>query len=429
MTSDPKISVIIPVHNTGVLLHDSIGSIATQTMHDIQIVCVDDASDDDETIRILGEYRDSDNRIDVIRLDTNVGAGGARNAGIKAALGKYIITFDSDDFALPDMLESMYELCEIEDLDMAICGSYNVDSVNKGLVSAMLFKEKEGVTDRVFNVSELGDYALSSWDTAPWNKLIKKSMIEKKKISFQEISSCNDVYYSVMCALESERIMYCKNGRPLVEYRVGRKEQISSNRSPIDLVRAFKKIINDTKPIKDKVEKMLVAELVFLGCGELMSSAEDSEKRVLYQYIRDEIIRTNCIEKLEKGRIRDYCTEFVNNSFDSKWFLENETDIFEIDKIRNRVDEPKPVCIWGYGKKGLEIDKLLHQDGKYQVIVTDKKNIMVGKKTKYDSPIVDYQSILRSNYYVIASKVEIYEFLEWEKENQNLEYELIKGYE
>ena len=216
MNSKPKISVVIPVHNTGELLNDSIGSILQQTLKEIQVICVDDASNDNLTISLLDEFKNLDERVEVITLENNLGAGGARNVGLEHAVGEYVIAFDSDDYAYPQMLETMYIQCENEHLDMSICGSYNVDLNSKGFVSALVFREKEGITSGCFSVRDLGDYALSYWDTAPWNKLVKRSFLNQYGIVFQEIASCNDVYFSIMCALKAERIMYCQNGKPFV---------------------------------------------------------------------------------------------------------------------------------------------------------------------------------------------------------------------
>ena len=94
MNSKPKISVVIPVHNTGELLNDSIGSILQQTLKEIQVICVDDASNDNLTISLLDEFKNLDERVEVITLENNLGAGGARNVGLEHAVGEYVIAFD-----------------------------------------------------------------------------------------------------------------------------------------------------------------------------------------------------------------------------------------------------------------------------------------------------------------------------------------------
>ena len=428
MNSKPKISVVIPVHNTGELLNDSIGSILQQTLKEIQVICVDDASNDNLTISLLDEFKNLDERVEVITLENNLGAGGARNVGLEHAVGEYVIAFDSDDYSYPQMLETMYIQCENEHLDMSICGSYNVDLNSKGFVSALVFREKEGITSGCFSVRDLGDYALSYWDTAPWNKLVKRSFLNQYGIVFQEIASCNDVYFSIMCALKAERIMYCQNGKPFVEYRMGRKEQISSTRNPVDLIRAFEKIKKDLFEINPIEEQMLISELIYLGCGELLSAAKDEDKILLYDYIKEEIKRSECIDALESGKIKENCINFIENTFESRWFENSEEETLSIEKFSEYFKLGIPICIWGYGKNGMKLDMLFKDIGGCEVLVTDKKNIMVGKKTKFGSTIIDCKNAIDSQYVIVASKREIFDYLYQLKNENKYRFTVVKGY-
>lgn len=87
--NEPKISVISPVHNSEEYLKRCVDSILSQTLSDIEVIFIDDASEDG-SYDILKSYADSDPRVLIIKLDKNIGAGGARNLGIEAARGKYL---------------------------------------------------------------------------------------------------------------------------------------------------------------------------------------------------------------------------------------------------------------------------------------------------------------------------------------------------
>ena len=101
----PKVSVIIPVYNTEKYLEKCLDSVCNQTLSDIEIICVDDCSTDN-SLNILKEYAQKDNRIKLIEFKENKGAAAARNEGIKAATGEYIGFIDSDDYPETD---SYYE--------------------------------------------------------------------------------------------------------------------------------------------------------------------------------------------------------------------------------------------------------------------------------------------------------------------------------
>lgn len=78
--SDYKVSVIIPVYNSGQYLQTCLESITSQTLRDVQIICVDDGSVDNSP-QILRKFAAADPRITVL-LQTNSGAGAARNFGL-----------------------------------------------------------------------------------------------------------------------------------------------------------------------------------------------------------------------------------------------------------------------------------------------------------------------------------------------------------
>ncbi|MDR1167965.1 MAG: glycosyltransferase [Heliobacteriaceae bacterium] len=104
----PKISVIIPVYNTGPYLRRCLDSVLNQTLQDIEIICINDGSTD-SSLTVLKEYAAKDSRVRVINFAKNKGAAAARNAGIKAATGEYIGFIDSDDYVDLDFYEKLYE--------------------------------------------------------------------------------------------------------------------------------------------------------------------------------------------------------------------------------------------------------------------------------------------------------------------------------
>ncbi|GHU11453.1 hypothetical protein FACS1894185_4710 [Betaproteobacteria bacterium] len=111
----PKVSVVIPIYNIEKYLAQTLDSVISQTLRDIEIICVDDGSSD-QTAEILKKYADSDERIIVFRQE-NQGNFIAANSGIKLARGEYVSFCDHDDLMKQDQLETLYNLAKENNLD------------------------------------------------------------------------------------------------------------------------------------------------------------------------------------------------------------------------------------------------------------------------------------------------------------------------
>jgi len=105
----PLVSVIIPAHNGGRTLRRAIESALHQTVQDIEVIVVDDASTDN-TVNVAQELIRSDARVRLIQNTNNRGAQTARNIGARAANGDWLTFFDSDDWMLPTSIEQRLTL-------------------------------------------------------------------------------------------------------------------------------------------------------------------------------------------------------------------------------------------------------------------------------------------------------------------------------
>ena len=99
-----RVTVLVAAYNAQKYLRECLDSLIGQTINDIQIVCIDDASTDSTPV-ILAEYANKDKRISVLRCNVNSGQAKARNIGIKVADGDYITMVDADDRLSADALE------------------------------------------------------------------------------------------------------------------------------------------------------------------------------------------------------------------------------------------------------------------------------------------------------------------------------------
>ena len=115
----PKVSILLPTHQSGAHLRETLDSIKAQTYQDYELLAVDDASTD-QTLEILQEYPDL--RIRIIQ-GRNRGLADALNLGIKCAQGQYIARIDADDLMVPERLEK--QVCFLDTHPKVIvCGGW-----------------------------------------------------------------------------------------------------------------------------------------------------------------------------------------------------------------------------------------------------------------------------------------------------------------
>ena len=120
-----RLSIIVPIYNVEKYLVQCIDSILSQSYHDLELILVDDGSNDKSPL-ICDEYASRDKRIKVIHKE-NGGAQSAIIAGLKCARGEYIGFVDGDDWIDVDMYKSLMDLVELYDLDCAMCRIQLID--------------------------------------------------------------------------------------------------------------------------------------------------------------------------------------------------------------------------------------------------------------------------------------------------------------
>ena len=192
--ADVKVSIIIPVYNVEKYLTRCLDSLKRQTLADIEIILVDDASTDSSPA-MCDKAAEADPRIKVIHK-FNEGAGMARNAGLRIATGEYIGFLDSDDYTEPEMYEALYSAAV----------KYNADLVMSGVqfVGGTIFSSEGGreckiyfESDTIFETEEdiknlrLGIAGAlpheaddSRYGMSVWKNLFRRDVIERNELKF-----------------------------------------------------------------------------------------------------------------------------------------------------------------------------------------------------------------------------------------------------
>lgn len=181
----PKVSIIIPNYNNGPYLEKSIGSLIVQTLSDIEIVVVDDASSD-ESVAIIKNIARRDARIKLIELPSNQSQHMARKAGVTAANGRYIMFLDPDDFFFSIACEIAYNYAR-SGYDMVCFNTavqFPLHTSQKERESFLKFLNRGAA--RSFTASEIlpAIYDLRIMNELLWNKIYEASIC---KAAFAEL--------------------------------------------------------------------------------------------------------------------------------------------------------------------------------------------------------------------------------------------------
>lgn len=175
MSTDPKITVVVPVYNVEKYLDKCIRSITNQTYLNLEIILVDDGSTDNSPV-ICDKWAKQDKRIIVVHKK-NSGASSARNTGLEMATGDYITFVDSDDYVDLNIYESLLKLLK----------KYNADASACGMVRESSNGYKEVWAD--YSIREFNRKDLLKWvgeasgilPVSPCNKLFSRESIANVK--------------------------------------------------------------------------------------------------------------------------------------------------------------------------------------------------------------------------------------------------------
>jgi glycosyltransferase involved in cell wall biosynthesis len=173
MSVSPKVSVIVPVFNTGEKLVPTIDSLLSQTLKDIEIILVNDDSTDDSGT-VIDRLASDNAKIMSLHLPENKGVHEARLAGLELSTAPWIGFLDADDFARPNMFATMLSAAENNDVDIAVCSSDRVTPERKVIAPKLRFPRSEKVSVDVFEHFCKFDFGTGTL----WNKLFKRSVIE-----------------------------------------------------------------------------------------------------------------------------------------------------------------------------------------------------------------------------------------------------------
>jgi len=219
-----RVSVIVPVFNGEKYLGKCLDSICGQTLEEIEIIIVDDGSED-STPDILAEYAAKDPRIKIIRQE-NRGVGPARNTGLTAVSGKYIVFWDADDWFYPEALKKMYAQCEADEADLCVCdGNTYIEEAERELPSSVYLRTSLLPEKLPFNRNDVPDHILDFTSATLWNKMFRRSFLEENDLTFIDFNIGEDANYIIKALCLADRITVVDER--LICYRTGQAQSLS----------------------------------------------------------------------------------------------------------------------------------------------------------------------------------------------------------
>ena len=209
-SKDNIISVIVPIYNISCYLKKCLDSIINQKYKNLEIVLVDDGSTDGSS-KICDDYASYDERIKVIHKK-NEGLVRARKTGLLASSGDIIAYVDGDDWIEPDMIETLYNIMESQDVDIVMCGRYEdagdiYRRVYHGIPSGRY--DKDSMIKNVYP-NMIVNQAFFEWGIFPgvWDKLFKRVSLEKYQMEVDDRLTMGEDAACVYPALLNAQSIY-----------------------------------------------------------------------------------------------------------------------------------------------------------------------------------------------------------------------------
>lgn len=199
--SQKGISIILPVYKTELYLERCINSLLKQTMDDVEILIIDDASPDKSDVLIRKHYLGKNFRqaIKYIRHRYNRGLGVARNTGLQNAQGKYVVFIDSDDWLEEDCLQQLWQAAEESQTEIVAAGailSYPNGEEKKLNCEQLL---KAGGIDLWNNLN------IGFMKHVVWNKIYRRDFIERYALRFHPLNMGEDSLFNFEATVLCEK--------------------------------------------------------------------------------------------------------------------------------------------------------------------------------------------------------------------------------
>lgn len=396
-----KVTIVVPAYNAEQFLGENIESIIKQSYQNLEIIYVCDGCTD-HTVQILKEYAQRDTRIIVEVQSQNQGAGAARNLGMDMASGDWIIFLDADDLFDSHMIEEMLKAAVVTGADIACCYWECFDIAPDE--HALLHNELRKCYCKTYPIVETANelsHIIQLIDTAPWCKLVSKSIYKEEDVKFQLIPNTEDVYYSVISVLNSKKIVYVNKNYVHYRSRKGRHTLSAESRQKKSYIwEAHDEVFDYINKQQNK--------------QELLKSFYNSVISVLWEYL-DQEVYMNLIKDLiqiylKKWNMQDVFLQLscINRILYHELMNGGNEKDKQILIMRAKLEFVKSLShkgcsVWGTGCEGRKLLKAISDVGIKIQHVFDSSSDMWGKEVS-GFFVENFDNIQAENIIISTSK-------------------------
>ena len=300
-----KVTVVVAIYNVEKYLKKCIRSIISQTYKNLEIILVNDGSNDN-SLEICRSYEKKDSRIRVID-QPNQGVSAARNNGIEAASGEYIMFVDGDDFLRKNIVESLIE--NVGDNDIIICAYTAFEETKEFRKKCRFYKGDRDFSDskkdlylQLINTSygQTGQFYTAVG--VPWGKLYRKKFLDENGLTFnKELVRMQDNIFNMNAFALADRIRYID--KPLYMYRLSNilnyKKLPCKPEYLLLVLEERKKIITEfgldnDKQIRDAFSEEVVMDAIKTVIYVARTEDYRNFKRKAKSYLRNDIYKKYC---------------------------------------------------------------------------------------------------------------------------------------
>lgn len=199
----PAISIVMPVYNTREFVGKAIESVLNQTFSDYEFIIINNGATDGSD-EVINKYAQIDKRIRVINNKENVFIAEARNRALDEVTGEYLYLIDSDDWILPNMLETMYSRAKKHRAQYVVAGYFMDYYIGGKEVSYSVCPDDRDYEQEEFRQNAI-NYLTRTILTVPWNKLYSIDYLRTNNIRFRN-TKLEDHHFNMDIIMDIERV-------------------------------------------------------------------------------------------------------------------------------------------------------------------------------------------------------------------------------
>lgn len=337
MKQKSTVSIIVPVYNAEIRIKKCIESILKQTYKNIEIILVNDGSND-HSGEICDNFAMNDERIKVLH-QKNRGPSVARNKGLQVATGEYVQFVDSDDYIDSAMTEKLIKEIKKE-TQLVLCG-YKVIKNEKIVYNNI--PNVSGVYEKTIFLEFFGELYDNLFINSPCNKLFNNRIIKKNNINFpEEINMGEDLLFNIeyLRACDGEISVSQDDSYNYIKHddysltKIYNKSYFENQKMLYETVKKFLIEANQYKGKNERLVELNFSQVIVSSISKLFQSksiiSNDDIKRQIKKIISNDSVYENA-EFMKREDIKLKIVGFLIRNRDTKpiFYVFNIKSIFE----------------------------------------------------------------------------------------------------